>query len=74
MSSIRALCEQALVNGAPSIICIDVNGNREISGVLECLRRVINEAWKRQPRMIIVKSRFLYWELKNTEGVGVDVH
>lgn len=71
MSSIRTFCERSLVGSAPSIICIDVNGNREISGVLECLKMVMNESWKRQPRMIIVKSRFLYWELKKM-GNGDD--
>ncbi|KAL7529576.1 hypothetical protein ACHAXR_003035, partial [Thalassiosira sp. AJA248-18] len=68
MSSIRTLCEQSLTHSAPSVICIDINGNREIDGVLECLTMVMNEKWKKQPRMIIVKSRFLYWELKG--GLG----
>mmetsp|Transcript_4316 Transcript_4316/g.6766 ORF Transcript_4316/g.6766 Transcript_4316/m.6766 type:complete len:198 (-) Transcript_4316:115-708(-) len=67
MTSIRTLCEKSLVGSAPSIICIDVNGNRDIDGVLKCLEMVMNEPWKRQPRMIIVKSRFLYWELKKME-------
>mmetsp|Transcript_13858 Transcript_13858/g.30189 ORF Transcript_13858/g.30189 Transcript_13858/m.30189 type:complete len:423 (+) Transcript_13858:66-1334(+) len=64
MASVRTLCEQSLVGSAPSIICIDINGNREIAGVLECVTMVMKEKWKKQPRMIIVKSRFLYWELK----------
>lgn len=67
MSSIRNLCEQLMIGSAPSIICIDVNGNREIDGVIACLKMVVNEVWKRQPRMIIVKSRFLYWEVKKLE-------
>ena len=64
MSSIRTLCEQCLVGSAPSILCIDINGNREIEGVLACLSVVMNESWVRMPRMIIVKSRFLYWDMK----------
>ena len=64
MSSIRLLCEQCLVGSAPSILCIDINGNREIEGVLACLSVVMNESWVRMPRMIIVKSRFLYWDMK----------
>lgn len=64
MANIRTLCETSLIGSAPSVICIDINGNREIEGVLDCLKMVMNEEWKRQPRMIIVKSRFLYWELK----------
>ena len=67
MFSIRTLCEQTLVGGAPSIISIDVNGNREIDGVLQCLQSVMNETWVRQPRLIIVKSRFLYWDLRDVE-------
>lgn len=68
MASIRTLCETKLTNSAPTVICIDINGNREIAGVLECLDMVMKEQWKVQPRMIIVKSRFLYWELKNGGG------
>lgn len=64
MSSVRILCEQYLVGSAPSILCIDINGNREIEGVLACLTMVLNEPWVRFPRLIIVKSRFLYWEMK----------
>eukprot|EP00804_Cyclotella_cryptica_P002608 CCRYP_010423-RA/>CCRYP_010423-RA protein AED:0.65 eAED:0.65 QI:0/0/0/0.33/0/0/3/0/61 len=43
--------------------CSDVIGNREIEGVLQCLQMVMNEKWVRQPRLIAVKSRFLYWDL-----------
>jgi hypothetical protein len=64
ITSIRTLCEQCLVGSAPSILCIDINGNREIEGVLACLSVVMNESWVRMPRMIIVKSRFLYWDMK----------
>lgn len=56
-----------IVGTAPSVMCIDINGNREIDGVLECLRMVMNEPWSSMPRMIIVKSRFLYWEMKKME-------
>jgi len=45
-----------------------VNGNREIDGVIECLNTVMKEPWRRQPRMIIVKSRFLYWEVKKLKN------
>lgn len=64
MSSVRMSCEQCLIGLAPSILCIDINGNREIEGVLACLTMVMNEPWVRMPRIIIVKSRFLYWEMK----------
>lgn len=67
MSSVRALCERHLVVTAPSVMCIDINGNREIDGVLECLRMVMNEPWSSMPRMTVVKSRFLYWEMKKME-------
>ena len=65
MSSLRALCEKSLANSSPSVVCVDVNGNREIDGVLDVLRMVVDERWRRQPRLIIVKSRFLYWEVKD---------
>ena len=64
MSMLRTTCEESLQGEAPSIICVDINGNREIDGVLKCVQMIMNEKWKRQPRMIIVKSRFLYWDLK----------
>ncbi len=64
MSQVRELCERRLVNKSPSVICIDINGNRDIDGVLECLKVVMNEHWSKMPRMIVVKSRFLYWEMK----------
>ena len=64
MAYLNSFCEQSLKGGAPSVIAIDVNGNREIEGVLQCLQMVMNEKWARQPRLIVVKSRFLYWDLK----------
>ena len=64
MDTLRTTCESSLQGEAPSIICVDINGNREIDGVLRCVQMIMNEKWKRQPRMIIVKSRFLYWDLK----------
>ena len=70
MAAIRTLCETTLINSAPSVVCIDVNGNREIQGVLDCISSIMNEQWKVMPRMIIVKSRFLYWELKKEGGDG----
>ncbi|KAL7551703.1 hypothetical protein ACHAWF_014892 [Thalassiosira exigua] len=67
MSAVGALCETSLMGSSPSVVCVDVNGNREIEGVLECVRAVMDERWKRLPRMIVVKSRFLYWEIKDKE-------
>mmetsp|Transcript_19854 Transcript_19854/g.28288 ORF Transcript_19854/g.28288 Transcript_19854/m.28288 type:complete len:393 (-) Transcript_19854:533-1711(-) len=64
MTTLRTTCESTLQGEAPSIICVDINGNREIDGVLRCVQMLMNEKWKRQPRMIIVKSRLLYWDLK----------
>ena len=64
MATLRTTCESSLQGEAPSIICVDINGNREIDGVLRCVQMLMNEKWKRQPRLIIVKSRFLYWDLK----------
>lgn len=67
MTNIRTICETSLAESASFVIAIDVNGNREIDGVLDCVQAVMNEKWKRMPRMIIVKSRFLYWELKGNK-------
>lgn len=69
MASLNTLCTQTLKGGSPSVIAIDINGNRELEGVLECLQVVMNEKWLRRPRMIIVKSRFLYWDLKKFQDI-----
>ena len=39
------------------IVAIDINGNRELEAVIECLQRVL-DTW--QPRLVIVKSRSLF--------------
>jgi hypothetical protein len=70
MSHVRGLCERRLAGGAPTVVCIDINGNREIDDVLGCLGAVMNEPWSNLPRMIIVKSRFLYWEMMKKDGGG----
>ncbi|KAL3770270.1 hypothetical protein ACHAWO_003675 [Cyclotella atomus] len=64
LASLNKLCQQSLKGGAPSVIAIDINGNRDVDGVLECLQAVMNEKWIRHPRLIVVKSRFLYWDLR----------
>jgi hypothetical protein len=41
----------------PDVVAMDINGNRELPAVLECLQAV----WKLwRPRLVIVKSRALY--------------
>jgi hypothetical protein len=42
------------------VVAVDINGNRELSVVQQCLQIVIQE-WK--PRLILVKSETLYQEL-----------
>ena len=64
MTSLNEFCQQTLNGGAPSVVAIDINGNRDVDGVLECLQVFMNEEWVRQPRLIVVKSRFLYWDLR----------
>eukprot|EP00956_Cyclotella_meneghiniana_P034255 scaffold102865_cov64-Cyclotella_meneghiniana.AAC.1 len=64
MASLNKFCQQSLKGGAPSVIAIDINGNRDVDGVLECLQIVMSENWVRQPRLIVVKSRFLYWDMR----------
>ena len=45
----------------PSVVAIDINGNRELPAVIHCIQLVL-DAWK--PRLIVVKSRELYTKLK----------
>jgi hypothetical protein len=44
----------------PTIVAIDINGNRELPAVLACLQKV-SSLWK--PRLILVKSRALHGQL-----------
>lgn len=50
--------------GGKLVVAIDINGNREIEGVVECLDRVLT-CWS--PKLVIVKSRSLYSYIKNKE-------
>ena len=51
------LKEFGIEDGCNFVVGIDINGNREIEAVRECLKRVLNW-WN--PRLVIVKSRSLY--------------
>uniref|UniRef100_A0A7S4S4B7 Uncharacterized protein n=1 Tax=Ditylum brightwellii TaxID=49249 RepID=A0A7S4S4B7_9STRA len=70
-SKLRSLCKRKLIDGYPSVVAVDINGNRELEHVLKCLEClmqpgddvVVGEDWH-LPRLIIVKSRFLYQYLK----------
>ena len=46
---------------SPSVIAIDINGNRLLPAVLDCIQLVVDR-WS--PRLIIVKSRELYTRLE----------
>ena len=46
------------------VVAIDINGNRELAAVEQCLQRVL-ELWK--PRLVIVKSRSLYSKMVEME-------
>lgn len=74
---LRALCRDNLIGCYPTVVAIDINGNRDILDVIECLRRVIqptgddilmNVNWE-LPRLIIIKSRFLFRAMKE-QGVS----
>jgi len=47
-------------NSSKLVVAIDINGNRELNAVLQCLDRVL-KCWK--PKLVIVKSRSLYGKL-----------
>jgi len=64
MATLNKYCKQTLKHGAPSVIAIDVNGNRDVHSVLQCLQIIMNEEWLKNLRLIVVKSRFLYWDLR----------
>ncbi len=47
--------------GAPSVVAIDINGNRMLPAVLDCIQLAME---KFSPRLIVVKSRELYAKLR----------
>lgn len=53
----KMLKDFGIEDGCNFVVGIDINGNREIEAVRECLKRVLNW-WN--PRLVIVKSRSLY--------------
>ena len=77
-AKMRALCKQKLIGGYPNVVAIDINGNRLLDHVLECVKRLMNPGddvelgkdWD-LPRLIIVKSRFLHEEVKRRQGKGL---
>jgi hypothetical protein len=56
--------EQGRSGFCPTVVAIDINGNRELQAVLSCLQ-VAMDVWR--PRLILVKSRSLY------HGIGRNV-
>ena len=46
---------------SPSVVSMDINGNRELPAVLKCIQ-VILDTWS--PRIVVVKSRELYGLLR----------
>lgn len=53
-------------NGGKLVVAIDINGNREIEGVVECVNRVLTY-WR--PTLVIVKSRSLYSYIKSKNEI-----
>jgi hypothetical protein len=47
----------------PLVVAIDINGNRELPAVIDCLQIVLD---KMSPRIVVVKSRELYSELSTS--------
>lgn len=66
-AKLRTFCKDNLIGGHPSVVAIDINGNREIADVIHCIKQIMNPGpdvtvgkdWE-LPRIIIVKSRYLY--------------
>eukprot|EP00560_Eucampia_antarctica_P009063 CAMPEP_0197828336 /NCGR_PEP_ID=MMETSP1437-20131217/4919_1 /TAXON_ID=49252 ORGANISM="Eucampia antarctica, Strain CCMP1452" /NCGR_SAMPLE_ID=MMETSP1437 /ASSEMBLY_ACC=CAM_ASM_001096 /LENGTH=352 /DNA_ID=CAMNT_0043429509 /DNA_START=105 /DNA_END=1160 /DNA_ORIENTATION=+ len=40
-AKLRTLCKEHMIGNYPSVVAIDINGNREVAGVLHCLRNVM---------------------------------
>lgn len=62
VDKLRALCDRKMQHGHPTVVAVDINGNREIPAVLQCVEHILNpdsETWS-LPRLILVKSRLLH--------------
>ena len=74
---LRSLCKEKLRNTYPSVVAVDINGNRELPAVLQCVENIMNPGedvvvgtdWQ-LPRLVIVKSRLLYWEIKKQRDIN----
>ena len=66
LSCNKELCRNKLQHGYPSVVAVDINGNREIPAVLQCVDHIMNPPtlWT-MPRIILVKSRLLHVQLRS---------
>jgi hypothetical protein len=65
---LKSLCDNVFPTKYPSIVAIDINGNREIPAVLQCMNNLMNPDSSEPlllPRLILVKSRLLYHKLRD---------
>lgn len=76
-AQLRALCKKKLIGGYPNVVAIDINGNRLLPAVIECVENVMNPGedelgldWE-LPRLIIVKSRMLHEEVMRRQRQGL---
>lgn len=68
---LRQYCHETLLHGYPTVVAIDINGNREIPAVVQCIENIMNpvdppEGWE-LPRLIIVKARRLHHAMAGGE-------
>lgn len=76
VAELRRFCRDNLVLGYPTVVAIDINGNREIPAVVRCVENVMTadepsgdaKPWE-LPRLILVKSRHLH-EAIRTNTIG----
>jgi hypothetical protein len=68
IAKLQILCASVLQTRHPSVVAIDINGNREIPAVLQCVDNILNpgsDEWG-LPRLILVKSRLLHSALRSS--------
>ena len=58
----KATWPQELQDAEPNVIAVDINGNRELEAVCQCLEVMFRSY---QPRLIIVKSRALHAKVQH---------
>ena len=72
IAKLQGLCARSLQKRHPSVVAIDINGNREIPAVLQLVDNIMNPGSNEWvlPSLILVKSRLLHSALPSNTKIA----